>query len=155
MALGIARKPRTLERRLLAILDASRDRREAKRPLLASALTVLTALLAVVAPLRLTLDPQVRRRPAASIREWLDDAGIFASVGQDPRRGALEDPGHGCGRAGREAALEGACGMLEAMHDPYSSYLPASDATELSCPLKPAWWASGFRFAKVMPASIS
>lgn len=130
VALAMAKK-RTLEQRLLAILDAARDRREPKRHVLVLATTTLIASVALLSPIRLLVGQPEVDRAAASIVS-LDS--ITKTVDQQTLSKTLDDvrskiQSLAVNAPAEKVLLEGALrGMLEAMQDPYSSYLPASDA---------------------------
>jgi carboxyl-terminal processing protease len=133
VALAMAKK-HTLERRLLAILDSARDRRTPKRPVLACALTALVAALALLGPMRLLVGQPATARAAGSIvsldslAQGLDQQTLARTL--DEVRAKIQ--AMAVDAPAERVLLEGALrGMIEAMHDPYSSYLPASDATPL------------------------
>jgi carboxyl-terminal processing protease len=126
-------KSRSLERRLLAILDADRDRQPPRRAL-ALSLAALAALLILLSPVQLSLSgPQ--RTAAATVLAVCDSA--WSPADQDSLTKTLEEV-RGKIRAmavtkpEEKALLEGALkGMMEALGDPHSSYLPATD---VRCP---------------------
>ncbi len=136
VALAMGKK-RTLERRLLAILDVGRDRRVPRGHVLVFALAALAATLAVLAPMRILVGQAGAARAAESL-VFLDgapqggDQQALAKTLDEVRAKiqalAVEAPAE-------KVLLEGALrGMLESMHDPYSSYLSASDVMQTTDP---------------------
>lgn len=150
VALAMGKK-RTLERRLLAILDADRDRRVPRGHVLGFALAALAAALAVLAPMRILVGQAGAARAADSL-VFLDsvpqaaDQQALAKTLDEVRAKiqalAVEAPAE-------KVLLEGALrGMLESMHDPYSSYLSASDVMQSPDPSQATTVGIGIQIRK-------
>ncbi len=136
VALAMGKKL-TLERRLLAILDTERDRRSPRGHVLGFAMAALAAALAVLAPMHIL----VGRANTAQAAESLTIVdGVSQGADQQALAKTLDEVRAKIQALAVEAPaekvlLEGALrGMLEAMHDPYSSYLSASDVMQTADP---------------------
>jgi carboxyl-terminal processing protease len=146
---SMARK-RILERRLLAILDTARDRGTPRRPISGMAVAALVAILALFGPMRLSLEPPASARaggpvPSPSIAQMADAhllGRTLDEVRAKIRALAVDAPAE-------HVLLEGALrGMVEAMHDPYSTYLPASDTNETFDPSQTSMVGIGVQVRK-------